>query len=374
MDNEKNWKKEQMKLKLLERQSEAKVVRKIVAISLAVFIFILALAGLGGYLYISSALKPVDPENKDVIKVEIPRGSGISLISQTLEDNGVVKNAKVFKYYVKFKNESGFQAGTYNLTQSMTIQEIIDHIKNGRVAETYRITIPEGRDLQQIAEIIADKTGKKSKDVLAVINKNGFIKEMMNTYPDLLTDDILDKDIRYPLEGYLYPATYSFYEEDPTIESIVSHMIKKSNDIIMKYKDEMAKGKWTPHALLTMASLIEEEATEKVDRDKISAVFRNRIEKDMPLQTDPTVLYALGEHKDRVTYKDLEVDSPYNLYRNKGLTPGPIANAGETSIQAALHPADIDDLYFLATKSGEVLFNKTLEEHNKDKAEHITNN
>lgn len=374
MDNEKNWKKEQMKLKLLERQSEAKVVRKIVAVSLAAVIFVLALAGLGGYLYISSALKPVDPENKDVIKVEIPRGSGISLISQTLEDNGVVKNAKVFKYYVKFKNESGFQAGTYNLTQSMTIQEIIDHIKNGRVAETYRITIPEGRDLQQISEVIADKTGKKSKDVLAVINKNGFIKEMMNTYPDLLTDDILDKDIKYPLEGYLYPATYSFYEEDPTIESIVSHMIKKSNDIIMKYKDEMAKGKWTPHALLTMASLIEEEATEKVDRDKISAVFRNRIEKDMPLQTDPTVLYALGEHKDRVTYKDLEVDSPYNLYRNKGLTPGPISNAGETSIQAALHPADIDDLYFLATKSGEVLFNKTLEEHNKDKAEHITNN
>ncbi len=374
MDNEKNWKKEQMRLKLLERQSEAKVVRKIVAISLAVGILILALAGLGGYLYISSALKPVDPENKDVIKVEIPRGSGISLISQTLEDNGVVKNAKVFKYYVKFKNESGFQAGTYDLSQSMTIQEIIDYIKNGRVAETYRITIPEGRDLQQISEIIADKTGKKSKDVLAVINKNGFIKEMMNTYPDLLTDEILNKDIRYPLEGYLYPATYSFYEEDPSVESIVSQMIKKSNDIIMKYKDQMAKGKWTPHALLTLASLIEEEATAKVDRDKISAVFKNRIEKDMPLQTDPTVLYALGEHKDRVTYKDLEVDSPYNLYRNKGLTPGPIANAGETSIQAALQPADIDDLYFLATKSGEVLFNKTLEEHNKDKAEHITNN
>ena len=374
MDNEKNWKKEQMKLKLLERQNEAKVVRKIVGVSLVVVILLMALIGLGGYFYISSALKPVDPENKEAIKVEIPRGSGISLISQTLEDNGVVKNAKVFKYYVKFKNESGFQAGTYSLAPSMTLQEIIDIIKSGRVAETYRITIPEGRDLEQISEIIAEKTGKESKDVLAVLNKNEFIKEMMNTYPELLTNEILAKDIRYPLEGYLYPATYSFYEEDPTIESIVSQMIKKSNDIFAKYKEEMAKGKWTPHALLTMASLIEEEATEKVDRDKISAVFRNRIEKDMPLQTDPTVLYALGEHKDRVTYKDLEVDSPYNLYKHKGLTPGPIANAGETSIQAALNPADIDDLYFLATKSGEVLFNKTLEEHNKDKAEHITNN
>ena len=374
MDNEKKWSKEQMKLKLLERQSEAKVVRKIVAFSLIGVILVMALAGIGGYFYISSALKPVDPDNKDAVKVEIPRGSGISLISQTLEDNGVVKNAKVFKYYVKFKNESGFQAGTYNLAPSMTIQEIIDIIKTGKVAETYRITIPEGRDLEQISKIIADKTGKKSEDVLAVINKNEFIKEMMKTYPELLTDEILAKNIRYPLEGYLYPATYSFYEEDPTIESIVSQMIKKSNEVLANYKDEMEKGKWTPHTLLTMASLIEEEATEKVDRDKISAVFRNRIEQDMPLQTDPTVLYALGEHKDRVTYKDLEVDSPYNLYQHKGLTPGPIANAGETSIQAALHPADIDDLYFLATKSGEVLFNKTLEEHNKDKAKHITNN
>jgi UPF0755 protein len=374
LDNDKNWKKEQMKIKLLERQSEARVVRKIVTVSLVAVILVMALVGLGGYLYISSALKPVDPDNKDAIKVEIPRGSGISLISQTLEDNGVVKNAKVFKYYVKFKNESGFQAGTYNLSPSMTIQEIIDQIKNGIVAETYRITIPEGRDLEQISEIIAKKTGKKSKDVLAVINKNGFIKEMMKKYPDLLTDDILAENIRYPLEGYLYPATYSFYEEDPTIESIVSEMVKKTNEILAKYKDEMSKDKWTPHTLLTMASLIEEEATEKVDRDKISAVFKNRMEKDMRLQTDPTVLYALGEHKDRVTYKDLEVDSPYNLYRHKGLTPGPIANAGETSIQAALNPADIDDLYFLATKSGEVIFNKTLEEHNKDKAKHITNN
>ena len=374
MENDKNWKKEHMKMKLLERQSEAKVVRKIVSISLIALFTVILLVGLGGYLYISSALKPVDPDNKEAVKVEIPRGSGINLISQTLENHGVIKNAKVFKYYVKFKNESGFQAGTYELAPFMTIQEIIDQIKNGRVAETYRITIPEGRDLEQISKIIADKTGKKQKDVLAVINKKEFIKEMMKMYPDLLTDDILGEKIRYPLEGYLYPATYSYYEEDPTVESIVSEMIKKSNTILAKYKEDMAKNKWTPHALLTMASLIEEEATEKVDRDKISAVFRNRIEKDMPLQTDPTVLYALGEHKDRVTYKDLEVDSPYNLYQHKGLTPGPIANAGETSIQAALYPADIDDLYFLATKSGEVLFNKTLEEHNKDKAKHITNN
>lgn len=114
------------------------------------------------------------------------------------------------------------------------------------------------------------------------------------------------------------------------------------------------------------------EATEKTDRSKISSVFYNRLKKDMPLQTDPTVLYALGEHKSRVYYKDLKVKSPYNTYTNKGLPPGPIANAGESSWKAALHPEKTDFVYFLAKKNGEVVFTKTLNEHNKAKAKYIT--
>ncbi len=371
-EDKQDWKKE-MKLKLLERQSEAKVVRKIVMISLAVFIAIVIVTAAAGYFYISSSLKPVDADSKETVKVEIPMGSGVTMISNILEKNGIIKNALIFKYYVKFNNEANFQAGNYNLSPSMTLDEIIDTIKSGKVAETYKITIPEGRDLEEIADVIADKLGLKSKEVLKVMNDKKFIKSMMDVYPDLITDEVLAEDIRYPLEGYLYPATYSFYEEDPSIESVLNTMIGKTKEVIGKYTEAMGD-EWTVHELLTMASLIEEEATEQADRDKISAVFQNRMKIDMPLQTDPTVLYALGEHKDRVTYKDLEVDSPYNLYRNKGLTPGPISNAGETSITAALNPADIKDLYFLATPSGEVLFNETLEEHNKDKAKHITNN
>ena len=122
-----------------------------------------------------------------------------------------------------------------------------------------------------------------------------------------------------------------------------------------------------------MASLVEEEATEKVDRAKIASVFYNRLDKGMPLQTDPTVLYAKGEHKDRVFYKDLEIDSPYNTYKVKGLPPGPIANAGEMSIKAVLEPEKTKYLYVLATPEGEVLYSKTLDEHNVKKAEHITN-
>ncbi len=125
------------------------------------------------------------------------------------------------------------------------------------------------------------------------------------------------------------------------------------------------------HQLLTMASLIEEEATEKVDRDQIASVFYNRIDAGMPLQTDPTVLYAKGVHEKRVYYKDLEIDSPYNTYKNIGLTPGPIANAGKSSIEAALNPAKTDFYYFLATPMGDVMFSKTLAEHNEKKAKHL---
>lgn len=148
-------------------------------------------------------------------------------------------------------------------------------------------------------------------------------------------------------------------------------MLDKTEEVIEEYTGPMMEMEYTPHKLLTMASLIEEEATEQVERDQIASVFYNRMDIGMPLQTDPTVLYAQGEHKEKVLKKDLEINDPYNTYKITGLTPGPIANAGISSIEATLHPAETDYLYFLATSSGEVLFSKTLEEHNQKKAEHI---
>ena len=127
----------------------------------------------------------------------------------------------------------------------------------------------------------------------------------------------------------------------------------------------------TVHELLTMASLIEKEATEQADRKMIAGVFYNRLEIGMPLQTDPTVQYAHGVHKERVYYKDLEIDDPYNTYKYPGLTPGPISNAGVTSIEAALYPEETDYLYFLATRSGEILYSHTLAEHNEKKAKYL---
>lgn len=364
------------KKKLLEKQKEAKIVRKIV---LTVFIIvIIASSGLigGGYLYIKSSLEPVDPTNQTEVAVTIPIGSSVSLIANILEEKEIIKDARVFKYYIKFKNESGFQAGNYKLNRSMTFQEIIGTIKQGKLTSevAFQITIPEGRQLKEIASIISKKTSFSDEIILDKLTDKTFINSMKAKYPDLLTDDIFGKDVRYALEGYLYPATYPYYKEDPTIEEVIEPMIKKMDEVIATYIPRLQEKKISVHRFVTLASLIEEEATEQTDRAKIASVFYNRIEQNMPLQTDPTVLYALNEHKDRVLYEDLEVDSPYNTYQNKGLPPGPIANAGDVSFEAVLSPEETDFLYFLATKEGEVIFTKTLEEHNKEKNKHIINN
>ncbi|MED3624496.1 endolytic transglycosylase MltG [Neobacillus thermocopriae] len=361
--------------KMLEHQNEARIVRKIVLIISIILIFVFALIGGGGYLYIQSALKPVDPDSKVKKKVEIPIGSSVSSISEKLEKNGIIKDAKVFKYYVKFKNESGFMAGIYELSPSMDIQEIVDRLKTGKVlAEaSFKITIPEGKQLKEIAAIMAKATNQDETQVFNQLNDKEFIKKLMNKYPDLLTSDILNPQIKYPLEGYLFPATYPFYKPNPTVEEMVIAMLNKSQHVLSDYIERGKEKNLTVHQLLTMASLIEEEATEQADRKRIASVFYNRIEKGMMLQTDPTVLYAQGKHKERVVYKDLEVDSPYNTYKHTGLPPGPIANAGRVSLEAAVDPEESDFYYFLATSDGKVIFTKTLEEHNKEKAKHITN-
>ncbi|MDP1417489.1 endolytic transglycosylase MltG [Peribacillus simplex] len=368
-------KKEHIRMKLLEQQGEAKLVRKIIMITIASLILLIGIVGLVGFLYINSAMKPVDPDDDTIKKVKIPIGSSVNGISTLLEEQGIIKDARVFKYYIKFRNESGFQAGEYKLSPSMPIEDIVTSIKTGKLMKeaAMKITIPEGKQLIQIADIIAVKTGEDPKKVFKKLNDKKFVNSMQEQFPQLLTSEIENEKVLYPLEGYLFPATYDFYEEKPTLESIVIEMLKKTEETLQAYESQMDKNDYSVHQMLTFASLVEEEATAQVDRGKIASVFYNRIEEEMPLQTDPTVLYAKGSHKSRVYYKDLEVKSPYNTYKNKGLPPGPIANAGTTSIDAVLKPEKTDYLYFLATPEGEVLYSKTLDDHNNKKAEHISN-
>lgn len=358
-------KKQEMFSKMEEKKSEVKIVRKIVAIIAITFLLLFGIIGLIGYNYVKSALKPVNPDATKTIAVEVPIGSSLSSISALLEKKGIIKDAKVFKYYAKFKNESQFQAGNYDLTQAMTLDELIKSLKTGKVYREpiFTMTIPEGLTLDQIGKIVEKKTPYTQKEFMDLVTSEAFVQKMMANYPELITDAVLADNIRYDLEGYLFPATYSYFEEKPSLESIVEEMIAAMNNVVKNYSEVLVEKQMSVHQLLTFASLLEEEATAQTDRETIASVFYNRIEKGMPLQTDPTVLYALGSHKDRVLYEDLEVENAYNTYKNKGLPPGPIAGAGKTSIEAALNPSKTDYFYFLADKEGVNHFSKTYDEH-----------
>lgn len=358
-------KKDIMFNKMKSKKKEVKLVRKIVLIITFLIIVVGGVGGLVVYNYVESALLPLDPNSEKTITVDIPIGSGLDTISNELEKSGIIKNAKIFKYYAKFNNESQFQAGEYSLTKAMTLDEIIESLKSGKIYRepVFSLTIPEGLTIEQIGQVVEKNTKHSADEFFALVTSEEFVDRMMVKYPNILAAEIKGENVRYALEGYLFPATYPFFEENPSIESIVDTMLANTDKVVSSYVDLLQAEEKSVHWLLTFASLLEEEATAQTDRSTIASVFNNRIEEGMPLQTDPTVLYAKGTHKDRVLFEDLEFDSPYNTYQNTGLPPGPIANAGKTSIEAALDPSDTDYFYFLADKEGTNHFSVTYEEH-----------
>lgn len=369
----KGSKKEIMFDRMREKKKEVKIVRKIV-FGIALFVLIFSvIGGLFAYNYISKGIKAYDPDSEEIIEVEIPIGSGLNNISKILEEKGVIKSARLFKYYAKFNNESQFQAGTYDLSKSMTPDELIKSLKTGAVYREplFTVTVPEGLTLKEIANIVENRTNVKAEDFLAYINDEENIRFLMGKYPELITEEVFDENIKFPLEGYLFPATYPFYEENPSVEIIVDGMLEATETNILPYLEVLEKNEQSVHWLLTFASLLEKEATAQADRETIASVFYNRLKIDMPLQTDPTVAYAHGEHLSRTYYKDLEIDDPYNTYKYGGIPPGPIAGPGKSSIEAVIDPSHTKYLYFLAGADGVNHFAETYEEHLSNRAKYL---
>ncbi|WP_407269530.1 endolytic transglycosylase MltG [Radiobacillus sp. PE A8.2] len=352
---------------------EAGLVRKIVMITLTCITLIIGAGAYWGYSYIKTALEPVDATDDTTTKVEIPLGSSTSQIAAILEENNIINNAKIFRYYIKFNNVTQFQAGEYDFSPSMTLDEVINKLQTGKVMKeaVLTVTIPEGKTIDQIAEIYAQNAGIDKEEFIETVNDPAYIEQLMNKYPAILTDEILQEDIRTPLEGYLFAATYDFYEEEPSVKTIVTAMLDKTESVLTNYlstildKDFYGE-KMTVHEAITMASLVENEARTEEDRKQISGVFYNRLADGMKLQTDPTVLYALGKHKDRVLFDDLEVHSPYNTYVVTGLPIGPISNFSESSLQSVVEPIESDYLYFVAASDGSIYYAKTFDEHRQN--------
>ncbi|MBB6454367.1 UPF0755 protein [Salirhabdus euzebyi] len=366
--------------KLREKYKEARTVRKIVIIVLSMIIIAMIATGVSGYFYIKNALQPVDPNSDEVTNVEIPLGSSVTTIAESLEENGIIHNSDVFRYYVKFKNESGFQAGSYDFTPAMTLDEIIESLKTGKILEEaiFTVTIPEGKTIEQIANIYANHVSSiTEEEFLEKVNDRAYIDSLIDLYPTILSDEILNEDIITPLEGYLFAATYDFYKEDPTVEEIVNTMLMKTEEVVVQYTEQFEAYGYSMHEAITLASLVENEARTLEDRQMIQGVFNNRLETGMPLQTDPTVLYAhgwLGEPVDRVYFKDLEIDSPYNTYKYAGIPIGPISNFGQNSLQAVAEPIESNYFYFLAaTADGKIHYSETLAEHERKIDQYIQN-
>ncbi len=348
-----------------KHSDEARTVRKIVAIVLSVIVIAIIAVGISGYLYVKSGLEPVDPNDTTKKTVEIPIGSSVSKIASTLENKGVIEDSRIFRFYIKFRNKSGFQAGEYKLSPSMTLDEITETLKTGKVVEeaVATVTVPEGKTIQQIAEIYSSKMSFDKEEFVEKTKDVQYVESLIEKHPSILSEVILEPEIRNPLEGYLFAATYQFYKEDPSVEEIIEKMLQKTEEVVTPYLDGINEKGLTVHEAVTFASLLEKEARTVEDRKKISGVFYNRLEIDMALQTDPTVLYALGKHKDRVLHKDLEVDSPYNTYKYPGIPVGPISNFAQNSLDAVVNPVNSENFYFVAAPSGEVYYAEDYDEH-----------
>lgn len=359
----------------LQRSKEDKIVNKIVLIVVLVFLVIGGILGFSAYRYVTSSLQPLDPDDTEKVTIVIPSGSSNKAIGEILEDENIIKSGMIFNYYTKFNNLTGFQAGTYHFSPNMTLEAISEQLQNGEgsVTSDAKVTIPEGFDVDQIGDALAEATNISKDDFLALMESDEFFEKMKETYPELLASAGDAQGVRYRLEGYLFPATYDYYTGN-TLEEVVTQMVDKSNSVLSKYFDQIAQKEMTVQEVLTLASLVEKEGSKLEDRKNIAQVFFNRLAIDMPLQSDISILYALGEHKELVTYEDTQVDSPYNLYVHSGYGPGPFNNPSEAAIQAVLDPTPNNYYYFVADiQTQEVYFAETYEQHMQLVEQYVNN-
>lgn len=338
-----------------------KSAHKIIATSAAILLLVI----LSLIIWYSSSLNAVSKKSVPV-KITIEIGSGSSTIANILKENDLIKNSLAFKLYIKLNNVDGLQAGNYDLDKNMNVEEIIQILKTGKMMkEQVVITFVEGKNMRSIAKTIATHTNNTEQAVFDLLKDESYIDSLINEYW-FLTDKIKNKDIYYPLEGYLFPDTYSFDGKDVEVKAIFKTMLDKMDTILTKCNAK----KENIHNILTMASIIELEGLDVSSRKNIASVFYNRLDSNMSLGSDVTTYYAYNvDMGDRdLTTQELYSYNPYNTRgpEMSGKLPiGPIASPSKSSIEAAINPNKTDYLYFVADKNGEVYFATTLAEHEK---------
>lgn len=302
------------------------------------------------------------------IVVEIKSGTSTTDILSLLKQSNVIKNELVAKIYITLHEVKSLQAGKYSFIGNETLPEVLEILSSGRVMdETVTITFLEGKNMRYIAATIAENTDNTTNDVYKLLENNNYISSIIDKYW-FLTEDIQNTSIYYPLEGYLYPDTYSFENKSVGVETIFEKMLDQMDKVLTKNKKKIQESNYSIHDILTMASIVELEGNNAENRPKIASVIYNRLATNMSLGSDVTTYYAIRvDMGDRDLYAK-EINT-YNAYNTRGpnmegkLPVGPIANVSEESIEAVLSPVQESYLYFVADKNGEIYFSNTYEQH-----------
>lgn len=312
--------------------------KKIVIIVIAAVVIIAAAGG----IYMGSLNKAYQADSDRMVIVEVPQGSSTSSIADILEEKGVIRSASRFKLKSRLSGNDGkYLAGVYELGSAMTPEEIMRKLMSGEQEQT-KLTIPEGYTLTQVAETV-EKAGLCTADEFLSETQNGAFDYRFMEYAG---------SGEKRLEGFLYPETY-FIPKGMEAHDIVDMMLRQF-DVIFTDEDYSRAEELdlTPRDVVTVASMIQRETRVESEGAKVASVIYNRLAVGMKLQIDATVQYALGEQKDRLSYSDLKIDSPYNTYVVEGLPAGPICQPHESAIQAALYPETTEYLFYVLKPDG----------------------
>ncbi|EID29671.1 YceG family protein [Streptococcus mitis SK575] len=356
-------------------------------ISLLIFLGLISAGGYFGYQYVQSSLQPIDASSKQYVTVQIPEGANVQTIGSTLEKSGLIKHGVIFAFYAKYKNYSDLKSGYYNLQKSMSTEDIIHELQKGGTAEAQEpalanLTIPEGYTIDQIAQAVGQLQGEFKEPLtadafLSKVQDDNFISQEVAKYPSLLESlPTKESGVRYRLEGFLFPATYSI-KESTTIESLIDEMLATMDKTLAPHYSAIKSKNLTVNELLTIASLVEKEGAKTEDRKLIAGVFYNRLNLGMPLQSNIAILYAQGKLGQKISLADdagidTTINSPYNVYTKAGLMPGPVDSPSLDAIEASINQTKSDNLYFVANVTdGKVYYAATQEEHDRNVAEHV---
>ncbi len=332
-----------------------KKTKRIIIILICLLGVILLMIGM--YFY---GLTSVSKESEKVT-FNIPKGTSTKEVINELYEANLIKSKVASLIYVKLHKGIIIQAGTYELNRSQNVREIFTSLNEGKtIKDTISVTFIEGKRITDYMKVIEDKFGYEEKEILDLLNNEEYLKNLINKY-SFLDESILNKDIYYSLEGYLFPATYEFYK-NASLEEILQKMLDKTQNVLDNYSTSLNERGLSYHELLTMASIIENETMAKEDRSIVSQVIYKRLDMKMSLGMDVTAYYGVRKDlKETLTTSDLNSVNAYNTRNTSflGLPVGPICNPSEDSIKAALNPSATDYVYFYADKEGKLHFAKT---------------